>query len=93
MEEVEGLLAEGYTAGTPGLKTFGYAEAVQYLQGTVSHDEAVLQIQQQTRRYAKRQMTWFRNTGGVRWINMDEFPDREDVCDLILSDYRSETGP
>ncbi len=60
LEETQKLLAQGYTTESPGMKTVGYKEALQYLSGDFSHEEMITAIQQSTRRYAKRQVTWFR---------------------------------
>ncbi|MEP7219325.1 MAG: tRNA (adenosine(37)-N6)-dimethylallyltransferase MiaA [Bacteroidota bacterium] len=70
--ETEGLLAAGYSASSPGLKTVGYAEALKHIAGEIGGAEMIAMIQQSTRRYAKRQMTWLRNVDGVRWM---EQPD------------------
>lgn len=65
--EVERLMAR-YGADLPLLQTLGYAETMDYLAGRVSRDEAIAAIQQHTRNYAKRQLTWFRREEGVRWL-------------------------
>jgi tRNA dimethylallyltransferase len=59
--EVEKLLGEGYRAGDPGMNATGYPEIIAFLQGELSLDEAATAIQRATRRYARRQLTWFRN--------------------------------
>lgn len=51
------------------LKTVGYKEIFEYLKGVCSLEEAVEKIKQNTRRYAKRQLTWFRNKTGTIWVN------------------------
>jgi len=51
------------------LKTVGYKEIVEYLEGECSLEEAVEKIKQNTRRYAKRQLTWFRNKTGTIWVD------------------------
>lgn len=48
--------------------TIGYREVADYLSGLISLDEAISQIQLRTRRYAKRQMTWFRANPGIQWF-------------------------
>lgn len=71
VEEVRRLLDRGYTAQTCALRTFGYAEIIAHLQSALSYDEAVEQIKRRTRRYAKRQMTWFRQAEGIEWIKVE----------------------
>ncbi|MEZ5919353.1 MAG: tRNA (adenosine(37)-N6)-dimethylallyltransferase MiaA, partial [Alphaproteobacteria bacterium] len=65
LEEVEAFgqaLEEGtYRAGTPATKTLGFTHLYDYLQGRKSKEEAITLSQGETRRYAKRQVTWFRN--------------------------------
>lgn len=51
------------------INTIGYQEILEYLDGKISLDEAVLNIKQNTRRYAKRQLTWFRRNTLINWIN------------------------
>lgn len=53
------------------LNTVGYKEVFEYLDGKTSLDEAIAQIKQNTRRYAKRQLTWFRRHEGAIWIDYD----------------------
>ena len=85
INEVRRLLDMGYTADTVALKTFGYAEIVAHLQGDLSLEEAIAQIKQQTRRYAKRQMTWFRHAGPITWFTLSPESDVDRVCDEILA--------
>lgn len=56
----------------PALKTVGYAELFDYLDGHVSLEEAVEKIKQNTRRYAKRQLTWFRKDADTAWFDPSE---------------------
>lgn len=59
--EVQGLLAAGCRPGDPGLNATGYPEIIAYLEGTLSLEEAANAIRQASRRYARRQLTWFRH--------------------------------
>lgn len=61
VEETRGLLDAGFRPDDPGLRTVGYREIIALLAGEMSEPQAIAAIQQSTRRYAKRQMTWFRN--------------------------------
>lgn len=67
IQETRDLLAAGYDRDAPGLKTVGYAEVLAWLAGEISEDRMLELIRQSTRRYAKRQMTWFRRVEGMRW--------------------------
>ena len=67
IEEVENLLKE-YPKNSKPFQSIGYREIIQYLTGTLKFNQMVELIQQRTRRYAKRQMTWFRKESGLQWF-------------------------
>jgi tRNA dimethylallyltransferase len=69
LEEVRTLLQNGYNPEQPALKGLGYRHLIGYIQGRVSWDEAVRLWKRDTRRFAKRQMTWFRTEPGVHWVD------------------------
>ena len=73
--EVESLLAAGYTRDTVALQSFGYKELIAYLDGKCTYIEAILQLKQNTRRFAKRQLTWFRKDTRLEWIDRESTPD------------------
>ena len=73
--EVESLLAAGYARGTVALQSFGYRELIAYLDGECTYLEAVEQLKQNTRRFAKRQLTWFRKDTRIEWIDRNATPD------------------
>ena len=77
MAEVESLLAAGYSRESFALQSFGYKELIAYLDGKCTYVEAVEQLKQNTRRFAKRQMTWFRKDTRIEWI------DREEILDVV----------
>jgi tRNA dimethylallyltransferase len=68
LDEVRGLLTRGFPPSAKAFEALGYRYAVQVLNGTMSRDEAVELTQRDTRRYAKRQMTWFRRERRVHWF-------------------------
>jgi len=69
LEEVKSLVP---FRSKPALLTVGYAELFDYLDGNISLEEAVERIQQNSRRYAKRQITWFKKYGNTSWFQPDE---------------------
>ena len=71
LDEVRGLLQSGVPASATAMQAIGYKEPLAALRGEMTLDEAVALIQQQTRRYAKRQRTWFRRNPAVQWILRD----------------------
>ncbi|NLM74645.1 MAG: tRNA (adenosine(37)-N6)-dimethylallyltransferase MiaA [Clostridiaceae bacterium] len=70
-EEVKGLL-EKYSPDLVSLQGIGYKEIISAIQGECSLEEAVEKIKLNTRHLAKRQMTWFRKTENLQWINIGE---------------------
>lgn len=66
--EVERLIDEGYGADIERLRSLGYREMAAYLRGESTLDEAVELMKRNTRRYAKRQLTWFRGDPRVKWL-------------------------
>lgn len=73
--EVEALLAAGYSRDTVALQSFGYRELIAYLDGECTYVEAISQLKQNTRRFAKRQLTWFRKDTRLEWIDRESTPD------------------
>jgi len=72
VEEVQGLLGQGYGPELRPLQAIGYREAVAVVQGRMSREEAETAIVTATMRFAKRQMTWFRNQAEVTWFSEAE---------------------
>ncbi|MFH5832963.1 tRNA (adenosine(37)-N6)-dimethylallyltransferase MiaA [Halalkalibaculum sp. DA3122] len=83
LDEVSGLLERGYTRDTRALNSVGYRDAIDYLEGKKTREEMVRDMKTQTRRYAKRQITWFKRWDFVKWIDLDEHSN-EEVLDIIL---------
>ena len=79
LEETRALFECGYDRTTYALNTFGYREMAAVMEGDLSMEDALEALQQGSRQYAKRQMTWFRNRSGLNWID----PERE-PCEEIL---------
>ena len=73
--EVESLLAAGYSRDAFALQSFGYKELIAYLDGKCTYLEAVEQLKQNTRRFAKRQLTWFRKDTRIEWMDREAIPD------------------
>ena len=82
VNEVEGLV--GYR-NKQALQTVGYKEVFEYFDGNYTEEKMVEMIKQNSRRYAKRQLTWFRKESGVKWFHPDEFEDIVKYIDKELS--------
>jgi len=68
VDEVRSLVDRGFTPALVSGQALGYNEMVGYLEGQTTLDEAVSQVMQATRNYAKRQMSWFRREPGIIWL-------------------------
>ncbi len=72
VDEVAGLRDMGYSPGLNSMKSIGYSQVNEYLDGLIPLDEAVMKIKSETRKYAKRQMTWFRKNHSIHWVGLFE---------------------
>jgi tRNA dimethylallyltransferase len=74
VEEVEALLSRGLNPNLPVMRAIGMREIAAYLRGNASLDETIAAGQQATRRYAKRQYTWFAHQPPADWPRLREIP-------------------
>ncbi|WP_195940318.1 tRNA (adenosine(37)-N6)-dimethylallyltransferase MiaA [Romboutsia sp. 1001713B170131_170501_G6] len=79
IDEVKNLLSMGYTKDMISMQGIGYKEIIKYLDGEYTLDEAVEIIKRDSRRYAKRQLTWFRRYKDAKWFNLDEYSDKKEL--------------
>ncbi len=88
VEEVRGIENAGYSSDLNALQTVGYREVVNHLRGQISYEAALELVKRNSRRYAKRQLTWFRRDRRIRWFHVgaeDEYPRlAEDICSYFL---------
>jgi len=84
VSEVQALLSRGYSPGLKALGAIGYKEICDYLAGKSSLAKAVELIKMNTRRYAKRQLTWFRRDPEIKWL---EYPESFDNINRIVCDF------
>lgn len=85
VDEVRVLAQRGLSAEHTAGQAIGYKEILQALAGELSLDDAIELIKRRSRRYAKRQLSWFRHDGRVRWVNLDEL-DLAQVLGLVVDD-------
>ena len=83
LEEVEQLVKEGYKRNLVSMQGLGYKEFFDYFDGSVSLEETVEIIKRDTRRFAKRQLTWFRREKEVIWMDKREYPDKNILLNEI----------
>lgn len=90
IEEVEAIRSRGIRLTVKPFESLGYAQVRAYFEGTLSLEEAIGLTQQETRRYAKRQMTWFRKEPGVHWFR--GFGDEPHIQEQAIATIRSESA-
>lgn len=83
VEEVRGLTSDGKTLGRTASQAVGYSEAIEHLNGG-SLDEMAEKIKIRTRRFAKRQGTWFRSLMECRYIDLADNVDANEVADQLI---------
>jgi tRNA dimethylallyltransferase len=93
IEEVAAVLSEGHAAHAPGLDGIGIREAVEYLHGKRSRESVAEAIAVGTRRYAKRQETWFRHQLGAPVLTLDATRSPERLADEIAGAWAERATP
>ena len=84
LEETRALLGRGYLRHGPALTGLGYRQAAAYLAGEYDCQEMVRRFKRDTRRFAKRQMTWFRRQEGTTWVMIPESEPLEATVDRVM---------
>lgn len=95
LQEIENLLARGVPASATSLQAIGYKEPMAALRGEMTMEQAVEKIKQESRRYAKRQLTWFRRNKQIHWLFREEKIGFEPIWEnarQILSGFDSIFG-
>ena len=88
MEEVRGILDRGFSKSLQSLQTVGYREVISYFEGDFTHAEMSEKIKTNTRRYAKRQGTWFRRWEFIHWLDAEKL-GVEGMKELVFEKLRS----
>ena len=79
LEEIQSLLAEGIPEKATAMQAIGYKEFVDALAGRSTVAQAIEDLQRSSRRYAKRQLTWFRRNPNIRWIHRDKNTTAQEI--------------
>ncbi|MBR2500464.1 MAG: tRNA (adenosine(37)-N6)-dimethylallyltransferase MiaA [Clostridia bacterium] len=80
LEEVSALLESGITKDMQSMQAIGYKEIIAYLEGDLSKDAAIDLVKQNSRHYAKRQLTWFKRDERYTWLDIN---DKIDITKLV----------
>ena len=84
VKETEGLLQRGYGRHLSSMKGLGYRQMAGFLAAEYDFDEAIRRLKRDTRRFAKRQMTWFRKEPHIEWLNVNEESSSEHIAEEIF---------
>ena len=79
LDEVSSLLHEGVSREAFSMQGLGYRQTAAYLQGECTFEEAVSVLKRDTRRFAKRQLTWFKRDERINWFNVDHYSDENEL--------------
>ena len=92
VQEVQSLLDKGISPRPEGgaMQAIGYKEIVSALQGELTLDQAIALIKQSSRRYAKRQWTWFRHDQRTKWFDWTEYSNEQDLVDALTERIQSD---
>ena len=85
VDEVSSLLDEGLDKNSQSLKAIGYKEVISYLDGEIEYSEMIDLIKKNSRHYAKRQLTWFRRDGRIKWFDRESDSLLEEIETYIDS--------
>ncbi|MBC2575711.1 tRNA (adenosine(37)-N6)-dimethylallyltransferase MiaA [Peptostreptococcus canis] len=85
IEEVKSLVDEGFSKDLVSMKAIGYKEIIDYLNGITTLEESKSIIKQNSRRYAKRQITWFKRYKDAFWIDLDNTKNIDEQIDIIMN--------
>ena len=88
VEEVQNLLKKRYSTELNSLNSVGYKEVINYLDNKMTLEECIHLIKQNTRRYAKRQLTWFRKEEDINWVTIEDYENfTSQIANSILERY------
>ncbi|ADL07945.1 tRNA (adenosine(37)-N6)-dimethylallyltransferase MiaA [Thermosediminibacter oceani] len=85
VDEVKRLLEMGYSEDLNPMQGLGYRQIIDYLQGRITLEEAIYLISRDTRRYAKRQYTWFRKDKNIIWLDVSREGERKIIENIVKS--------
>ncbi len=85
LNEIKFLIEKGYDKNSPGLQGIGYKELMDYIEGKYTFEQAVNLIKRNTRRYAKRQFTWFNHLSSVIWFEIKKECNYNEIAEKIIA--------
>ncbi|GJQ58004.1 MAG: tRNA (adenosine(37)-N6)-dimethylallyltransferase MiaA [Candidatus Scalindua sp. AMX11] len=91
VDEVQSLLDSPNGIGRQAGQALGYREVIQYLNGECTLDEAKDLLKLHTRRFSKRQMTWFRSFSNIKWVEVKEEDNQELILEKVILAFQGDT--
>ncbi len=88
VEEVKQIIDNGFSKDINALNTVGYKEIIDFLEGNISLERAIELIKRNTRRYAKRQLTWFGKDERIKWFEVDENTYFTELANKIIEEIQ-----
>lgn len=85
IDEVKSILKKGYSPELNSLNSVGYKEVISHLNGNITSEDCIDLIKQNTRNYAKRQLTWFRREKDIHWLNIEK--ENNLIVDSLLESF------
>ena len=83
--EIQENISNSADSKNKELDKYDYKEMIKYLDGEYTYDEAVEIIKRDSRRYAKRQITWFKRYQDAKWFDLDEYQNKEKLEEDIIN--------
>lgn len=84
VDEVKSILSKGYTRDLVSMQGIGYKEIIMYLENELTLEESIELIKKKSRNYAKRQLTWFRRDDRIKWMDLDDYSEKESLTKDII---------
>ncbi|MDR3349469.1 MAG: tRNA (adenosine(37)-N6)-dimethylallyltransferase MiaA [Acidaminococcales bacterium] len=90
IEEVRGLMGAGVDKRAPAMRGIGYKEVIEYMDGACTLPECMRLVARNTRRFAKRQFTWYRKMPYIKWLKVEEGPSVKRLANIIRENLWNE---
>ncbi len=86
VDEVRGLWSKGYDQSMTSMQGLGYKEILYFLKGEMTLQESLDTLKRSTRRFAKRQFTWFKRDNRIKWLDIDNYRDSREITMEIIDE-------
>ncbi len=87
LQEVKALRERGCHRDLVSMQALGYKELMSHLEGEIPLEEAVVQIKQRTRKFAKRQLSWFRRLPEIHWFDVTRENSGKEIRALVAGNF------